>query len=409
MPDVTPERRPRPRGLAAAVPGTRRRPQASRSPAARSGPGRRRVAADTGGGGDGRSATSSSPARRTGRSTTTTARTAGAGRRLRAAGLHAARRRRGTHAPFALTSLRTARSAPPLDRRAPAVQRRRDGMLLPHRAARTATGTRRCCTTRRASCRSTTASSATRALRELLQLVLGPTLPNRFYLMSGTSGGITTNGKWGYGIFDSNGWPIILDLLDAAGVTWKIYYIGFDDVTKETATTSRSSGSRWAHDPRTTGRKDDYLRTSRRAGCRRSRGSSRAPPWLRRASVGRRLGRMGFQEEVITALRRRPGSTRRSCSPTTSTAASSTMSCRRSSTRTVSGAGAAVGDLAVRAPRRDHVGQARRARLDAQVHRTAFGLPTLASQNHSSTSRRRPATITRRGERRHRRAMSNNG
>src|SRR5712692_6812072 len=36
----------------------------------------------------------------------------------------------------------------------------------------------------------------------------GPTWPNRFYLMSGTSGGITTNGKWGYGIFDSGGWPI---------------------------------------------------------------------------------------------------------------------------------------------------------------------------------------------------------
>ena len=31
----------------------------------------------------------------------------------------------------------------------------------------------------------------------------GPTWPNRFYLMSGTSGGITTNGQWGYGIFDS--------------------------------------------------------------------------------------------------------------------------------------------------------------------------------------------------------------
>ena len=33
--------------------------------------------------------------------------------------------------------------------------------------------------------------------------LLGPTWPNRFYLMSGTSGGITTNGLWGYGIFDS--------------------------------------------------------------------------------------------------------------------------------------------------------------------------------------------------------------
>src|SRR5882724_5328145 len=44
--------------------------------------------------------------------------------------------------------------------------------------------------------------------------VLGPTWPNRFYLMSGTSGGITTNGVWGYGVFDSKKWPIILDLLD---------------------------------------------------------------------------------------------------------------------------------------------------------------------------------------------------
>ena len=46
--------------------------------------------------------------------------------------------------------------------------------------------------------------------------VLGPTWPNRFYFAAGTSGGITTNGVWGYGVFD---YPIILDLLDAAGVT----------------------------------------------------------------------------------------------------------------------------------------------------------------------------------------------
>ena len=46
--------------------------------------------------------------------------------------------------------------------------------------------------------------------------LLGPTWPNRFYFAAGTSGGITTNGVWGYGVFD---YPIILDLLDAAGVT----------------------------------------------------------------------------------------------------------------------------------------------------------------------------------------------
>jgi phospholipase C len=57
--------------------------------------------------------------------------------------------------------------------------------------------------------------------------VLGPTWPNRFYLAAGTSGGITTNGVWGYGVFD---YPIILDLLEAAGVTWKVCNIGWDSV-----------------------------------------------------------------------------------------------------------------------------------------------------------------------------------
>jgi hypothetical protein len=35
--------------------------------------------------------------------------------------------------------------------------------------------------------------------------MLGPTWPNRFYLAAGTSGGITTNGVWGYGIFEHAG------------------------------------------------------------------------------------------------------------------------------------------------------------------------------------------------------------
>ena len=49
--------------------------------------------------------------------------------------------------------------------------------------------------------------------------LLGPTLPNRFYLMSGTSGVSPTTSSGGYGVFDSTGWPMILDLLEAAGVT----------------------------------------------------------------------------------------------------------------------------------------------------------------------------------------------
>jgi phospholipase C len=90
--------------------------------------------------------------------------------------------------------------------------------------------------------------------------LLGPTWPNRFYLMSGTSGGITNNGFWGYGIFDSGRWPIILDLLDDAGVTWKIYNLGgIDDVPSGETDNVAVFWTRWAHDPRTTASQQDYV------------------------------------------------------------------------------------------------------------------------------------------------------
>jgi phospholipase C len=91
--------------------------------------------------------------------------------------------------------------------------------------------------------------------------LLGPSSPNRFYLMSGTSGGITTNGFCCFGIFDSGQWPIILDLLDEAGVTWKIYNRGgFDDVLDSDVENVVLFWSRWARDPRTLCTHDDYLR-----------------------------------------------------------------------------------------------------------------------------------------------------
>jgi phospholipase C len=134
--------------------------------------------------------------------------------------------------------------------------------------------------------------------------VLGPTWPNRFYLMSGTSGGITTNGIWGYGVFESNGWPIILDLLDEFEVSWKIYSIGFDDVPAGDSDNVAVFWSRWAHDPRTTATMADYL-----ADCKHDRlpavswvipsfsmGFDEHPP--ADISVG-----MGFQQQMITALR----------------------------------------------------------------------------------------------------------
>ena len=86
--------------------------------------------------------------------------------------------------------------------------------------------------------------------------VLGPTYPNRFYLAGGTSGGITTNNVFGYGVFD---YPIILDLLEAAGVSWKVYNLGLDNVTDGESDNVYVFWSRWAHDPRTVALKADYL------------------------------------------------------------------------------------------------------------------------------------------------------
>jgi phospholipase C len=137
--------------------------------------------------------------------------------------------------------------------------------------------------------------------------LLGPTWPNRFYLMSGTSGGITTNGLWGYGIFDSGPWPIILDLLDDAEVTWKIYYIGFDGVEVGDTDNVAVFWSRYAHDPRTTATLDDYLEDCRS-------GNLPNVSWIipsfsmqfdehpdADVSVG-----MGFQQQIIEALQNGP-------------------------------------------------------------------------------------------------------
>jgi phospholipase C len=137
--------------------------------------------------------------------------------------------------------------------------------------------------------------------------LLGPTWPNRFYLMSGTSGGITTNGIWGYGVFDSGGWPIILDLLDEAEVSWKIYYIGSDNVVRGDTDNVAVFWSKYAHDRRTRASFDEY-----KDDC----ASGRLPSvsWIipsyhlqydehppADVSVG-----MGFQQQAIDALRASP-------------------------------------------------------------------------------------------------------
>jgi phospholipase C len=86
--------------------------------------------------------------------------------------------------------------------------------------------------------------------------VLGPTHPNRFYLVAGTSGGVTTNDVFGTGIFD---FPMILDLLEGAGVTWKVYNIGWDGLDHSESENIFGFWRRWANDRRLFATKNDYL------------------------------------------------------------------------------------------------------------------------------------------------------
>jgi phospholipase C len=132
--------------------------------------------------------------------------------------------------------------------------------------------------------------------------VLGPTYPNRFYLAAATSGGVTTNGTYGYGVLD---YPIILDLLEDAGVSWKVYNLGLDSVAAGESDNVFVFWKRWAHDKRTTALKSDYLQDLRNDRLPEvsfivpsySMGLDEHPP----ADVS--LG-MGLQQELITALRK---------------------------------------------------------------------------------------------------------
>jgi phospholipase C len=131
--------------------------------------------------------------------------------------------------------------------------------------------------------------------------LLGPTWPNRFYFAAGTSGGITTNGIWGYGVFD---YPIILDLLDAAGITWKVYNLNMDSIPYGNTDNVFVFWKRYAHDNRCRGSKGQYLQDLKNGELPQvswlipsfARGWDEHPP--ADVSVG-----MGLQEEVITALR----------------------------------------------------------------------------------------------------------
>jgi phospholipase C len=134
--------------------------------------------------------------------------------------------------------------------------------------------------------------------------LLGPTWPNRFYFPAGTSGGITTNGIWGYGVFD---YPIILDLLDAARVTWGIYNMNFDSVPFGNTDNVFVFWKNFAHDQRTLGSKGSFLDDARLGRLPQvswlvssfAHKKDEHPP--ADVSVG-----MGLQEELITAVRDSP-------------------------------------------------------------------------------------------------------
>jgi phospholipase C len=130
--------------------------------------------------------------------------------------------------------------------------------------------------------------------------VMGPTYPNRFYLVAGTSGGITTNGIWGFGVFD---YPIILDLLEAAGVTWMVYNTAWDPVPPGDSDNVFVFWKRWASDPRTQGTKANYLADLKHG--RLPQVSFVIPSYLRgqdeHPPADVQVG-MGIQQELVTAL-----------------------------------------------------------------------------------------------------------
>jgi phospholipase C len=132
--------------------------------------------------------------------------------------------------------------------------------------------------------------------------MLGPTYPNRLYLNAATSGGITNNNLTAPGILD---FPIILDLLDAHGISWKVYNVDFETIESGFSDNVAQFFVRWQNDPRTFASKLDYLTDLQRGTLPHVswiipddlKGWDEHPP--ADISVGMRL-----QQELITALQR---------------------------------------------------------------------------------------------------------
>jgi phospholipase C len=134
--------------------------------------------------------------------------------------------------------------------------------------------------------------------------VLGPTWPNRFYVAAGTSGGITTNGQWGFGIFDH---PMILDLLDEAGITWAVYNIGFDSVPYGNTDNVFLFWEKYQHDNRALRPQGQFYNDARKGELPQVSWviPSYAHQWDEHPPANVQVG-MGFQQQLIEALRSSP-------------------------------------------------------------------------------------------------------
>lgn len=85
--------------------------------------------------------------------------------------------------------------------------------------------------------------------------LLGPTDPNRLYLWSATSGGNTSN----HISHGSLNWPTIVDLLDAAKITWKCYNFGLGTTTNSLEVfNTLIFFQKWNSDPRIKFTENDY-------------------------------------------------------------------------------------------------------------------------------------------------------
>jgi phospholipase C len=131
--------------------------------------------------------------------------------------------------------------------------------------------------------------------------VLGPTWPNRFYLAAATSGGITTNGVWGYGVFDH---PMILDVLDEFGISWKVYNNGFDSVPYGNTDNVFLFWENYKHDRRALNPNGQFFNDVRRGELPQVSWiiPSYAHQWDEHPPADVSVG-MTFQQEYIEALR----------------------------------------------------------------------------------------------------------